>query len=69
MFYTIPPEQWLIESHGDVLEAKNRAREFFAQHGTYDGAEKTIEEFVRQWALKQLLDGYNYPKEWLARRR
>jgi type I restriction enzyme M protein len=67
-FYTIPPEQWLFESHGDVMEAKNRAREFFTQHGTYDGAEKTVEEFVRQWALKQLLDVYNYPKEWLGER-
>ena len=50
------------------MEAKNRAREFFAKHGTYDGAEKSIEEFVRQLALKQLLDVYNYPKEWLGER-
>ena len=67
-FYTIPPDQWLFESHGDVLEAKNRAREFFAQHGNYDGAEMIIEEFVRQWALRQLLEVYKYPKEWLGER-
>lgn len=67
-FYTIPPERWLFETHGDVMEAKNRAREFFAHHGNYDGAEKTIEEFVRQWALRQLLEVYKYPHEWLGER-
>jgi len=67
-FYTIPPAEWLFETHGDVLECKKRAREYFEQHGTYDGAEKVIEEFVRQWALRQLLDVYKYPREWLAER-
>jgi type I restriction enzyme M protein len=67
-FYTIPPEQWLFESHGDVMEAKKRAAEYFAQNGSYENAEKRIEEFVRQWALKQLLEVYKYPKEWLGER-
>ncbi len=37
---------------------------WYEAHNTYEGAE--IEEFVRQWALKQLLDKYNYPREWLG---
>lgn len=65
-YYTIEPKDWLFPTHGDVVEAKRRAQVWFDTHGTYDGAEQEIEEFVRQWALKQLIDVYNYPKEWLG---
>lgn len=51
-FYLIPPDQWLFETHGDVLESKLRAQLWFEQNATYQGAEFEIEEFVRQWALK-----------------
>ena len=65
-YYTIEPKDWLFSTHGDVVEAKRRADIWFKTHNTYDGAEQDIEEFVRQWALKQLLDVYHYPKEWLG---
>lgn len=65
-YYTIEPKDWLFPTHGDVVEAKRRAKVWFDSHGTYDGAEQEIEEFVRQWALKQLIDVYNYPKEWIG---
>ena len=67
-FYTIPPEDWLFETHGDVIEAKRRAAVWLAQKGRYDGAEEVIEEFVRQWALRQLIEAYKYPREWLGER-
>jgi len=67
-FYTVPPDQWLLGTHGDVLEAKARAKEWLKLKGSFDGAEKVIEEFVRQWALKQLIEVYRYPKEWLGER-
>lgn len=54
-YYTIEPKDWLFSTHGDVVEAKRRADIWFKTHNTYDGAEQDIEEFVRQWALKQLL--------------
>ncbi len=65
-YYTIEPKDWLFSTHGDVVEAKRRADIWFKTHNTYDGAEQDIEEFVRQWALKQLLDVYHYPKEWIG---
>ena len=65
-FVLIPPSEWLFPTHGDVLEAKNRAAAWFNAKGTYEGAEFEIEEFVRQWALRRLLDGYSYPREWLG---
>jgi type I restriction enzyme M protein len=67
-FYLVPPENWLFATHGDVLGAKRRAAEWIATHGSYHGAEKHIEEFVRQWALRQLLEAYSYPEEWLGER-
>jgi len=67
-FYLIEPDKWLFPSHGDVAEGKRRANEYFDRHGTYEGAELSIEEFVRQWALLQLLDSYKYPKDWLGER-
>ena len=57
-FVLIPPEQWLFPTHGDVIDGKRRAQEWFERHGNYEGAEFVIEEFVRQWALKRLIDGY-----------
>ena len=67
-FSLIPPDQWLFATHGDVVEAKRRANEYKNQHGTYEGAEYQIEEFVRQWALGQLLSVYKYPKDWIGER-
>jgi type I restriction enzyme M protein len=67
-FYIIPPEQWLFPTHGDVIDGRRRAAEYFATHGSYDGAECQIEEFVRQWALAQLLIAYKYPTDWIGER-
>jgi len=57
-FFLIPPEQWLFPTHGDVSIAKARAAEYIKLKGVLDGADHQIEEFVRQWALKQLLSIY-----------
>lgn len=69
-FFLIPPNEWLFPTHGDVLDGKRRAEEWLAMRGSFEGAEAEIEEFVRQWALRRLLDtdGYNYPKEWCGER-
>ncbi|MEH1926291.1 restriction endonuclease subunit M [Nostoc sp.] len=67
-FFLIDPQRWMFSTHGDVVEGKRRAQEWFDRHGTYEGAELNIEEFVRQWALFQLLDVYKYPKDWLGER-
>ncbi len=68
VFELIEPKNWLCKTHGDVQEAMRRAEDWHKENGTYDGAEYYIEEFVRQWALKQLLDKYKYPSEWIGER-
>jgi type I restriction enzyme M protein len=67
-FVFIHPGLWLFPTHSDVIDAKRRAKEWFERHGNYEGAEFVIEEFVRQWALKRLIDAYKYPMDWLPRR-
>ena len=67
-FYLISPEKWSFPTHGDVIEAKRRAQAFEQHHGTLDGAEFQIEEFVRQWALECLVKEYSYPEEWIGER-
>lgn len=67
-FFLITPEEWLFPTHGDVQEAKRRTSEFLKRNGTLEGAEFEIEEFVRQWVLRQLIDEYTYPAEWIGER-
>lgn len=61
-FYRIPPEDWLLTSNPDVAHAKRRALD------NHSADEKTIEEYVRQWVLKELIETYGYPKDWLGER-
>jgi type I restriction enzyme M protein len=67
-FALIDPESWLFHSNGDVIEAKRRADEYFASHKSFDKAEYHIEEFIRQWVLKQIISVYKYPLEWIGER-
>ena len=67
-FSLIEPSQWLFKSHGDVVDGTRRAFAYKDRHGSLDGAENQIEEFVRQWALRFLLDEYGYPEEWIGER-
>jgi len=65
-FYLVPPVDWLFPNHGDVAAARLRAEQYRFDHGTYIGAEYQIEEFVRQWALSQLIKAYDYPPDWMG---
>ena len=67
-FELISPDNWLFATNGDVAEAARRAREYLRTHGSYEGAECQIEEFVRQWALARLLEVYRYPADWIGER-
>lgn len=67
-FCVIPPDEWYFQTHGDVTESKRRACLYLQAHGTYEGAEYEIEEFVRQWLLQQLTESYGYPSEWIGER-
>ncbi len=68
VFFLIEPGKWRFQSHGDVVAASIRAESYKELHGSYDGAEYQIEEFVRQWVLEQILDKYSYPVDWVGER-
>jgi type I restriction enzyme M protein len=61
-FYRINPLDWLLTTNKDVATAQRRAIE-----NPHLG-EREIEEYVRQWVLRELITTYNYPKEWLGER-
>lgn len=61
-FYRISPQDWLLASNADVAAAQKKALE----NPQMD--EKDIEEYVRQWVLRELIETYGYPKEWLGER-
>lgn len=67
-FFRIDPPDWLFQTHGDVRQALKRTDEYQKRVGSLDGAELHIEEFVRQWALRCLMDQYKYPAEWMGGR-
>ncbi|MCZ6613940.1 MAG: type I restriction enzyme HsdR N-terminal domain-containing protein, partial [Thaumarchaeota archaeon] len=61
-YYRIEPNEWLFTENAEVLNAQRRA----STHPEMD--EKQIEEYVRQWAIKELITTYGYPQEWIGRR-
>jgi type I restriction enzyme M protein len=61
-FYRISPDEWLLTANPDVSAARERARANPA------ATEEQIEEYVRQWVLRELLETYHYPRDWLGER-
>lgn len=61
-FYKVPPENWLLTANADIAAAYRKA---IAEPNK---DERHIEEYVRQWILKELIDSYNYPADWLGER-
>jgi len=58
----------LVLELNDYIGAKKRAYDYFKIHKNFDKAEYHIEEFVRQWALRQIISLYKYPLEWIGER-
>lgn len=61
-YYKIAPQNWIATSNPDVAAAQSRA----AANPRQD--EKSIEEYVRQWVLRELIEAYGYPEDWIGER-
>jgi type I restriction enzyme M protein len=61
-FYKIAPIDWLLTSNADVAAAQAKAL------ANPNSDENDIEEYVRQWVLRELVDSYGYPADWLGER-
>lgn len=61
-FYKISPDKWILTSNPDVSAARKKALE----NPKLD--ERQVEEYVRQWVLRELIETYGYPKEWIGER-
>lgn len=68
-YYLVPPDQWQFHGHGDVIEAKRRAEEWYRTKSTYDGAKYQIEEGrAEEWyGTKSTYDGAEYQIEEFVR--
>jgi len=53
-FYRIEPEKWLFLDNRKVKSYQEQALK---------NRESNLEEYVRQWVIKELIDSYNYPIE------
>jgi len=58
-YYKIKPEEWLLPDHPYV---RNQQKKAIADPSL------NLEEYVRQWILNEMIERYNYPKEWLGQR-
>jgi type I restriction enzyme M protein len=65
-FQFIKPEHWLFQDYGVVANARAQAEKYKRTYGSLKGAEYQIEEFIRQWILKKLIDTYHYPSHWIG---
>ncbi|GAB4205220.1 MAG: hypothetical protein OHK0022_31100 [Roseiflexaceae bacterium] len=68
-FTQISPNAWRFQDYGDVIQAIENAERYRERNGTLAHAETCIEEFVRQWVLQRLIEGYGYPVEWIESQR
>lgn len=59
-FYRIPPAEWLLSTNPDIasMQTKALAHPHMGEHD--------IEEYVRQWVLRELIETYHYPQAWLG---
>jgi N-6 DNA methylase/type I restriction and modification enzyme subunit R-like protein len=61
-FYRVDPKDWMFTENPDVRSAQGKA---LADPSL---TEYEIEEYVRQWILRELVDTYHYPADWMGER-
>ncbi len=62
-FYLIEPDDWHFKTSRDVENALLKADDFSYKYGSLDQVEGEIEEFVRQWVIRELITVYGFPEE------
>lgn len=58
-YYAIHPDDWWLTSDPYIAKAQQEAR---------DSAIADAREQIRQWVLKELIESYHYPSNWLGTR-
>jgi hypothetical protein len=59
-FEFIAPEKWRFAHRAKVQLAVGRAKEFAEKHFQFENLERHIEEYLRQWVLRELIETYGY---------
>lgn len=58
-YYAIHPDDWWLTSNPHIAKIQQEAR---------DGTTIDVQEQIRQWVLRELIESYHYPHGWLGTR-
>lgn len=65
-FEFIPLEQWRFTHRAKVQLARQKAKDVAKKDFQFKNLEYQIDEYLRQWILRELVERYNYSEEYLA---
>lgn len=65
-FEFITPDKWHFTHRAKVQLAVQKAKEFAAKNFQFENLEHQIDEYLRQWALRELIETYGYPETHIA---
>ncbi len=61
-FELVAPDQWLFTENISVKSSQQRAREYHERDFKLENVEQRLEEYVRQWIARKLIEHYGYHK-------
>lgn len=65
-FEFITPDKWHFTHRAKVQLAVQKAKEFAAKDFQFENLEHQIDEYLRQWVLRELIETYGYPETQIA---
>lgn len=64
-FEFISPENWRFLNNAEVAATRLKAEELSKRQFDFANLEAHCEEYLRQWILRELIEIYQYPEDWL----
>lgn len=65
-FEFLPLEQWRFTHRAKIQLARQKAKDVAAKDFQFENLQYQIDEYLRQWILRELIETYHYPEEYLA---
>ena len=64
-FEFIAPKDWRFLTNSEVRQTAKRAAEFARRNFHFEHLEQHVEEYLRQWVARELIEVYGYAEGWL----
>lgn len=67
-FEFVPPQNWLFLHNAEIQATRTKAEEYAARNFHFEHLEQHVEEYLRQWILRELIESYGYAENslWIA---